>query len=344
MMRLTRFAWLLVVPLAAAQAQVGGSTPPLPAPGSMIDVGGWRLHLNCTGQPSASQPTVILEAGVGDFSVEWSRVQPGIAKFARVCSYDRAGDGWSDLGPHPRTFRQLVSELHTMLERAQIAPPYVFVGHSFGGWVVRTYELTYPKEVAAMVLVEGGGDNPIRLAPDGKEVHASDLDRGRPVPAVKTSGPLREADIPPRALEQMTMGLAGAAATANEPPRNKLPIEAQQMRTWALGQVKHVASAVNGFDAEELTLLRTSRETGGYPYGDMPLMVLMRGKSDEDGPDSKKHAAEHLTQLESVAKMSRAGKLIVAQKSGHHIQIDEPELVIDAVMRVLAAKRALERK
>lgn len=343
-MRIRRIAWLLVMPFSVLYAQVGGPTPPLPAPGAMIDVGGWRLHLNCTGPQSSSQPTVILEAGVGDFSVEWSLVQPGIAKSARVCSYDRAGDGWSDLGPHPRTFRQLVYELHTMLERAHIAPPYVLVGHSFGGWVIRTYQLTYPGEVAAMVLVEAGGDNPIRLAPDGREVHASDLDRGRPVPAVKTSGPLREADIPPVALEQMKVGLAGAVATANAPPRNKLPLEAQQMRTWALGQVKHVAAAVNGFEHEELTLLRTSREAGAYPYGDMPLIVLLRGKSEEDGPDSKRHAAEHFAALDGVAKMSRAGKLIVARKSGHHIQIDEPELVIDAVMRVLADKRAPERK
>ena len=73
-----------------------------------MDIGGWRLHLNCAGASSASQPTVILEAGIGDFSVEWSLVQPGVAKFARVCTYDRGGDGWSDLGPHPRTMHQIV--------------------------------------------------------------------------------------------------------------------------------------------------------------------------------------------------------------------------------------------
>src|SRR5438105_10885373 len=79
------------------------TVPPIAAPGRLIDVGGWRLHLNCVGRVSLSQPTVILEAGIGDFSVEWSLVQPAVAQFARVCSYDRAGDGWSDVGPHPRT-------------------------------------------------------------------------------------------------------------------------------------------------------------------------------------------------------------------------------------------------
>src|SRR5262249_32976099 len=88
---------------ATAVAQSRSARPPFPPPGRLVDVGGWRLRLNCTGEVRASQPTVILEAGVSDFSVEWSLVQPGVAKFARVCSYDRAGDGWSDLGPHPRT-------------------------------------------------------------------------------------------------------------------------------------------------------------------------------------------------------------------------------------------------
>src|SRR5215510_15566103 len=155
-------------------AQSQSTQPPFPPPGKLIDVGGWRLHLNCTGEVRASQPTVILEAGMGDFSAEWSLVQPGVAKFARVCSYDRAGDGWSDWGPIPRTLHQVVYELHTLLDRAGVKPPFVLVGHSYGGWVVRLYASIYPTEVAGMVLVEGGADNPVRMLPDGKLVHASD--------------------------------------------------------------------------------------------------------------------------------------------------------------------------
>src|SRR5438105_1490520 len=103
--------------LSYAQTPID-SVPPFPPPGRLVDVGGWRLHLNCTGTPDKSQPTVVLEAGIGDFSVEWSLVQPDVARFARVCSYDRAGDGWSDLGPHPRTMHQIVYELHTLLDKA----------------------------------------------------------------------------------------------------------------------------------------------------------------------------------------------------------------------------------
>src|SRR5690349_22701664 len=94
----------------AAHTQGDSTPPPYPAPGKLVDVGGWKLHLNCTGEEVAGRPTVILEAGAGDFSVEWSLVQPDVARFARVCSYDRAGDGWSDWGPHPRTHHQIVYE------------------------------------------------------------------------------------------------------------------------------------------------------------------------------------------------------------------------------------------
>src|SRR4030095_2709756 len=131
-------------------AQSQSTQPPFPPPGKLVDVGGWRLHLNCTGEARASQPTVILEAGLGDFSVEWSLVQPGVAKFARVCSYDRAGTGWSEMGPNPRTMRQIVFELHTLLEKAGVRPPYALVGHSYGGVLVRLYSITYPAEGARM--------------------------------------------------------------------------------------------------------------------------------------------------------------------------------------------------
>jgi pimeloyl-ACP methyl ester carboxylesterase len=185
------------IPAATAWAQGESTLPPFPPPGKLVDIGGWRLHLNCTGEARAAQPTVILEAGKGDFSAEWSLVQPGVAKFARVCSYDRAGDGWSELGPHPRTFHQIVYELHTLLDKAGMKPPLVLVGHSYGGWLVRLYASTYPSDVVGMVLVEAGADNPSRMLPDGKLVHSSDLATGRPIPAVKTANPLRLSDIPP---------------------------------------------------------------------------------------------------------------------------------------------------
>jgi len=332
---------LLLVSLQAAtvHAQSESVPPPFPPPGKLVDVGGWRLHLNCTGEARASQPTIILEAGVGDFSVEWSLVQPGVAKFARVCSYDRAGDGWSELGPHPRTMHQIVYELHTLLDKAGVKPPLVLVGHSYGGVLVRLYTSTYPKDVVGMVLVEAGADNPWRLLPDGKQVRASELATGRPIPAVKISNPLRIADIPPGALSQMKAGAEKDVKRANEPPRDKLPTDAQHMRTWALARVEHVAAAVNQFGDEELAGLRAERMKSEYPLGDLPLIVLTRGLSEKDGPDGEAFAEEHRRDHTAIAAMSRQGKLIVATRSGHHVQLDEPELVIKAIRDVLAAVR-----
>jgi pimeloyl-ACP methyl ester carboxylesterase len=340
-MRRILFVLMLIVLCRATQATVQAqsespSPPPFPPPGKLVDVGGWRLHLNCTGEARAGQPTVILEPGIGDFSVEWSLVQPGVAKFARVCSYDRAGDGWSELGPHPRTFRQIVYELHTLLDKAGVKPPFVLVGQSYGGWLVRLYAFTYPAEVAGMVLVDAGKEDPWRMV-NGKLPRSSDLVKGEPIPPVKVAGPLRISDIPPEALRQMKAGAAQLAQHANDPPRDKLPPAAQKMREWALGQIGHIAAGVNPVEIEELAALRAERAKSAYPLGDKPLIVLTRGISDADGQDGKSFEAEHRRDHAASAKMSRNGKLIIATRSGHHIQLDEPELVIQSIREVLGA-------
>jgi len=122
-----------------------------PPPGQLVDVGGYRLHINCMGQGS---PTVILESGLANMSADWANVQPLVAEGTRVCAYDRAGIAWSDPGPQPRDPRQIADELHTLLGKAGIAGPYVLVGHSFGGLYVRMYAARYTSEVVGMVLID----------------------------------------------------------------------------------------------------------------------------------------------------------------------------------------------
>lgn len=336
-----RRRWLAHVAIAlalapsAATAQAATDEPPHPPPGRLVDVGGWRLHLHCTGTSRPSRPTVVLEAGLGDFSVEWSLVQPDVAAFARVCTYDRAGDGWSEMGPHPRTMRQIVFELHTLLERAGERPPFLLVGHSYGAWLVRSYQATYPSEVAGLVLVESGANDPMRMMPDGRLVRSSELATGRPIPPVKTAGPLRESDIPAAALAQMRAGLAAASATANRPPRDKLPPAARAMRTWALGRLGHVAAAVNPVEHEEVAELR-ARARIEHSLGALPLVVVTRGLPDERGPDAARLEAEHRSDQAAMAGMSRRGRQIVAARSGHHVQLDEPALVVATIRDVLA--------
>jgi pimeloyl-ACP methyl ester carboxylesterase len=120
-----------------------------------IDIGNYGLHINCSGLSIEGSPTVILEAGLNQGSDTWDRVQPEVAKFARVCSYDRASVGKSDQPQQqPRTSQQIVNDLHLLLEKAGIAPPFVLVGHSFGGLNVRLYTSIFSKEVIGLVLVD----------------------------------------------------------------------------------------------------------------------------------------------------------------------------------------------
>ena len=321
-----------------AHAQVDSTPPPFPAPGRLVDVGEWRLHLNCTGDARPGQPMVILEPGIGDFSVEWNLVQPSVSRFARVCSYDRAGDGWSDIGPHPRTFHQIVYELHTLLERAGERPPYVFVGHSYGGWLVRQYQMTYPSEIAGLVLVEAGADDPWRITPEGKR-RASELATGAPIPPVKTSGPLRVADIPPRIMTQIQAGIAQISQEPNAPPRDRLPPDAQRMRAWAVAQIGHTLAAVNPVEIEELAALHAERAKSEHSLGDLPLVVITRGVPDEPGPNAAASLAERRKDHAAVAAFSRRGKLVIATRSGHHVQLEEPELVVSAIREVVMAAR-----
>lgn len=122
-----------------------------PPSGQMVDVGGYRLHLQSMG---SGGPTVVLDAGMGNIGLDWGLVQPEIAKFTRVVSYDRAGNGWSERGLGPRTSLQIVQELHTLLHKAQIPGPYIIVGHSFGGANAQLFAAVYPEEVAGIVLVD----------------------------------------------------------------------------------------------------------------------------------------------------------------------------------------------
>ncbi len=307
------------------------STPPMKPPGRLIDVGGWKLHLNCVGEGKANQPTVVLEAGAGDFSVDWSLVQPEVGTFARACSYDRAGSGWSDMGPRPRTMHQIAYELHTLLGTAGERPPYLLVGHSYGGVLVRVYQIMYPTEVAGLVLVDPEYDNPVRVVP-GRKTRASELATGQPIPEVKTSGPLHESDIPPSIVGLIKSQLRDFLPHVNDPPRNKLPEFAKRMRTWAIGQIKMAASNDNPFDADELTALFRQRTASEHALGTLPLVVLSRGQP-EDSPDEE---AEHRQDMTALASMSTTGTLIVAEHSGHHIPLDQPELVVAAIRALLA--------
>src|SRR6478672_8108762 len=156
--------WLLYPVLAVlVVASVGGGYETVresldarayPMPGQLVDVGGYRLHLHCTGSGS---PTVILQPGAGDMSSAMGWIAPAVAKHTRVCVYDRAGRGWSDPTDATPDGEQYATDLHTLLHRAHVPGPYVLAGHSFGGLYVRIFAARYPHEVAGMVLIDSTG-------------------------------------------------------------------------------------------------------------------------------------------------------------------------------------------
>jgi len=133
-----------------------------PPPGQLIDVGGHRLHLNCTGSGS---PTVVLEPGLGEVSSAMGWIAPVVARDTRVCVYDRAGRGWSDPADGPQDAVQTITDLHTLLDHAHIPGPYVLAGHSFGGLYILTFAATYPDQVAGMVLLDSTAPAPGPVPP-----------------------------------------------------------------------------------------------------------------------------------------------------------------------------------
>src|SRR2546426_2928045 len=142
----------ILLVLTSLTTRLPAQTDSAPAPpGKLIELGGYKLHLNCTGNGT---PTVVLSAGAGDFSTDWALVQSKVAAFTRVCSYDRSGAAWSDLGPKPRTMDQEAFDLHRMLTIAGEHGPYLMVGQSLGGMVARIFAESNPHEVAGIVLVD----------------------------------------------------------------------------------------------------------------------------------------------------------------------------------------------
>ena len=319
---------LLLVVLAASTLAAGAWAKAVlrahyPPVGQLVDVGGYRLHIACTG---AGSPTVILDAGAGDPGLSWARVQPVIARSTRVCAYDRAGLGWSDRSPKPRTAAVMVAELHTLLTRAGIAGPYLLVGHSLGGLVVRQYAHTYPHGVVGLVLVESAHEAQwLRYPEPIRSNLPSVLRQLRVVQAAASIGIL-------------------ALKPSLYPTESRLPRDAAETsRALKVSSGKAIGTAV-----DELASL----SQGGTPplttLGDLPVIVLSKSHLDPEtvppGPgitpavlQDYERTSEQLQR--ELAALSTHGKRMVAAGSGHYVQLDRPDLVSGAIAELLAAAR-----
>ena len=205
-----RFGFIIGFLIAASlqvQAQLSAAYQP---PGRLIDIGGRKLHLYCSGKGT---PTIILVAGGGAFSIDWGLVQPKIAEHTRVCSYDRAGLPWSDSGPADETVEQTIGDLHTVLRAAGERPPYLLVGASIGGIYIRAYQRAFPKEVAGLVFTNSS--NRVGMRVKDKTGLIWDL----------TEDELRSVFPLPASAK-------GPAPTQEGDPFDRLPADLQRVRLW----------------------------------------------------------------------------------------------------------------
>jgi pimeloyl-ACP methyl ester carboxylesterase len=284
-----------------------------PMPGRLVEASGLRMHIYCTGDGG---PAVILDSGLGDTYVSWHKVQPKIAEITRVCSYDRAGLGYSDPSPRPRTSRVIAEELHALLQAAGIAPPYVLVGHSMGGYDVRVYASLYRSEVAGMVLVDSSHpEQESRFPPELKNMKGSWL---------------REAEF----LEySVPFGIPRLLGLCDEDP-------VQRAADCNFHSAREATEEMKAFPESAAQTSATG------PLGDLPLAVLSH---DPDKPMAELPAdvAKPTNQAwdkmqEELSHLSSRGTRTIAKGSSHYVQIDRPEVVIEAVRSVVEQARAAQ--
>ena len=292
-------AFLIVAALSGATYQWLATRKELaatPPPGHLVDIGGYRLHLWCTGDGA---PAVILDTGLGGSSADWGFVQPDVARFTRVCSYDRAGMGYSDPGPSPRTARRIASELAELLVRSGIGGPVVLVGASIAGFDVRVFASDHPERAAGLVLVDASHEDQAHEVPQ----------MARFVPLLSTIGVLR--------LFGMSFG---------QRIESLAPSVRQFARATSFRAAGYQAAADEIIHIREsASEVRSSRRKLT-----IPVLVITGGR----GADENWRQLQR-----DQASLSERGCLMIAQESGHVVAVDQPEVVVDAIRTVVETAR-----
>jgi pimeloyl-ACP methyl ester carboxylesterase len=316
---------LLVVLILAIATLIAGSiakanlAKQYPAPGQLVDVGGYKMHINCMGQGS---PTIILAAGTADFSTTWAYVQPEIAKLTRVCSYDRTGLGWSEPSPLPLTVKTTVDELHTLLVNARVQGPYVLVGHSLGGMHMRAYAHNYPDEVVGLVQLDSLHEDQAILDPVFTKVNQVGVEPFRMLALLNSTG---------------MMALAPQSI-----PNQGLPDDAYAQYQASLATTNFFKTTIAEVEAQagHCAEVRALKIAG---FGNMPLIVITRGRANRTASlsDNENQQSEEVWQAlqPELAALSSEGKQIIAEQSSHMIQLEQPDLVIDAIREMVNAIR-----
>jgi pimeloyl-ACP methyl ester carboxylesterase len=326
---------VLVVPVGMAYQTIGSARDKrrFPPPGQMVDVGGYCPHIHSIGEGS---PTVVFESALGSSSLSWALVHSDVAKFTRACSYDRAGLGWSGADPMPRTAQRIVKELHTLLTNARTKGPYVLVGHSFGRLTARLYAAQYPEEVVGMVLVDPADPSQWLQMTAGQrkrlETGARLSRRGgvlarlgiaRLIAFLVSAGAL--------GIARFSVSLVSGDALNRVAERILAPVKKLPSELWPMLRAIWVQPKFFEALASEMEYFPESaaQVAATGDYGDIPLVVLSAGDPT---------TAQTMEQ-EAVARLSSNGKIIIVPNSGHWIQLDQPQFVIDAIREVLQSAR-----
>lgn len=299
-----------------------------PAPGQLVDVGSYRLHINCQGsKPSAGSPTVVLEAGAGLYSLTWDQVQREAARYARVCSYDRAGLGWSERGSNPRTAPYVVQELDALLAGSGEEPPYVLVGHSNGGMYARYYAHEHPEKVVGMVLVDSVHEQQNERLPEALTTASGQGNQLLRIPQI--------------------LSLIGVLARypGSYPSLLMLPLAPGTEETYRalMGfSPDFFATQLEEADAEEesYAALRSIQDRS---LGDVPLIVISASEFPNAAvlklsTEEKAQAMAAWAELQAeLVTLSSDGKQVIAEGASHFVHLDRPELVIAAIREVVQA-------
>jgi len=299
----------------------------------LVDIGqGRRLNLYCIG---TGTPTVVFDAGLANWSQIWGLVQPVVARTTRACSYDRAGLGFSDAATRPGTSANIADDLHRLLHAAQIDPPYLLVGHSYGGMNVRLYADLYRDEVAGLVL-----DDPSHEEHRQRSI-AADPDAGL---AARFAAERAEADRSGLAcLAAARAGFVPGTAIDTEcissgrNLRYSLTINAVYQRLQRQpGFLQARLWEDQAYDLDSPAQLMAARRS----YGDLPLVVLTRALSESPSGLPEDARGDLTVALhEDLAGLSTRGIHRIVPDSSHDIHLDQPQAVIDAILDVLAQAR-----
>lgn len=300
-----------VAVIGATYESIAGISDPTtyPAGGRLIDVGGYRMHLDCRGEGA---PTVVMDAGLGGSSLDWSLVQGDLALTAQVCTYDRAGMGWSEVSPTPRTPKHIADELHLLLTNAGLSGPYVLVGHSLAGKTVRMFATAHPDEVAGMVLVDARSEFIDALIPKA-EADTFDV-------ALRMQGTLYSVARRFGVARAFGSGLAGVPRLSPD-----TATEMALLMTQA-DAIEETVREGEARSADDATLAKST-------LGSMPLLVIASAASMADIPNWPMSQRR-------LAALSTQGTLVIAEHARHAVQLEDPGFVIDGVEQVLARVRS----